>query len=149
MRGPASIAVTTLAAGIIGSGMALGQAVSERTVWDGLYTEQQGKRGQAEYLRSCASCHADDLRGRGSAPSLVEESFAFQWDDLSVGDLLERTQKLMPSDRPNSLSAQSYRDIIAFILQSNRFPAGDQDLDPDLDALRKVRITTKPPEPRR
>ena len=61
-------------------------AAAERTVWDGIYTEQQAARGRTAYLQACASCHADDLRGKSTAPSLVEESFAFQWGDMSVDE---------------------------------------------------------------
>lgn len=114
-------------------------------MWDGVYTEQQAERGRTEYLRSCASCHAEDLRGKGTAPGLVEESFVFQWEDMSVGDLFVRMRALMPSDRPNSLPAQTYRDIVAFILQSNAFPSGADELDADLSMLRQVRIATKRP----
>ena len=96
-------------------------------------------------MRACASCHAEDLRGKGTAPSLVEESFAFQWADTSVGDLFVRTRTLTPSDRPNSLSSQSYIDIIAFILESNKFPPGEKELDVGPDALRQILITTRKP----
>ena len=120
-------------------------ASTKRTVWDGVYTEEQAGRGQALYARSCASCHAADLRGGSTAPSLVEESFSFQWDNTTVGELFERIRTLMPSDRPNSLSAQSYRDIVAFLLQSNKFPTGERELDADLDALRQIPITAKKP----
>ncbi len=120
-------------------------AQAPHTVWDGVYTAEQAVRGQAEYMKACASCHADDLSGNSTAPSLVEESFAFLWGDTPVGDLLEKTQKLMPADRPNSLPAQTYRDIVAFILQSNKFPAGDQELASDPEALRKILITAKRP----
>lgn len=115
-----------------------------RTVWDRVYTEQQAQRGRTEYMQACASCHGEDLRGRSTAPSLVEESFAFLWNDRSLGELLERTQTLMPSDRPNSLSSQSYRDIVAFVLEANKIPPGDQELDADAQALLQVFITAPP-----
>jgi hypothetical protein len=51
----------------------------------------------------------------------------------------------MPSNRPNSLPAPSYRDIVAFILQSNKIPVGDKELPDDLDALNLIRITAKHP----
>jgi len=115
----------------------------KRTVWDGVYTAAQAERGQSAYMQSCASCHADDLRGRSTAPSLIEESFLFLWGDMSVGDLFERTRMLMPSDRPGSLSAATYADIIAFIAQKNGFPAGSTELGTDLEALKQIVITDK------
>lgn len=132
-----------LVAGLIWLGAATVEA--QRTVWDGVYTAEQANRGRVEYMQFCASCHADDLRGKSTAPSLVEESFAFQWGETSVEELFVRTRTLMPSDRPNSLSNESYRDIIAFILQSNRFPAGNKELDAEVEGLRQILITTKQP----
>jgi mono/diheme cytochrome c family protein len=121
------------------------KATSRRTVWDGVYTEAQAARGRMQYMQACSSCHASDLRGDSTAPSLIEESFSFQWGDATVGELLERIQKLMPSDRPNSLSSQTYRNIVAFILQSNRFPPGEKELDSDADALGQIVITITRP----
>jgi mono/diheme cytochrome c family protein len=118
-----------------------------RTVWDGVYSEQQAERGRSAYMDACASCHAKDLRGDSTAPSLVEESFSFQWSDATVAELFDRIRTLMPSDRPNSLSSQRYRDIVAFVLQANTFPAGDKDLDEDVAALRQILITMKRPQP--
>ena len=116
---------------------------ARRTVWDGVYSEEQAARGRMQYTRACASCHAEDLRGGSTAPSLVEESFAFQWADTSVGELFERIRTLMPSDRPNSLSPQAYRDIVAFLLQSNRFPFGATELDAEVETLKQILITAK------
>jgi len=130
-------------AALIGSVMASQEP--KRTVWDGVYTEAQAERGRSAYAQACASCHADDLRGKGTAPSLVEESFAFLWADMSVGDLVERTRMLMPSDRPGSLSSATYADIIAFVMSKNGFPAGGAELATDVDILKQILITEKRP----
>jgi mono/diheme cytochrome c family protein len=115
-----------------------------RTVWDGVYTAEQADRGKTLYTQFCAACHSADLRGDGTAPSLVEGDFAFQWADTSVGELYEQIRKLMPSNRPNSLPPQSYVDIVAFIFQANQFPAGQTELAAELATLEKIRITAKP-----
>jgi mono/diheme cytochrome c family protein len=114
-----------------------------RTVWDGVYTATQAERGKGAYMQACASCHADDLRGKSTAPSLVEESFSFLWADMSIGELFERTRLLMPSDRPGSLPAATYADIIAFIASKNGFPAGTVELGADVAALKQILITEK------
>jgi S-disulfanyl-L-cysteine oxidoreductase SoxD len=121
---------------------------SKRTVWDGVYTAAQAERGRTAYTQSCASCHADDLRGKSTAPSLVEESFAFLWADMSLGDLFERTRMLMPSDRPGSLAAETYADIIAFIALKNGYPAGSTELGADVNALKQILIVEKRPPTR-
>ena len=134
-----ALAVTAL----IGSAIA-GQEL-KRTVWDGVFTDAQAERGRSAYAQSCASCHAEDLRGQGTAPSLVEESFAFLWADMTVGDLFERTRMLMPSDRPGSLPSATYADIIAFVMSKNGFPAGSTELSADVAALKQIVITEKRP----
>ena len=154
MRRPAwlaSVALLACALAVNVTGQQRDQAKrsSGRTVWDGVYTEEQASRGRTEYMQACASCHAEDLRGKGTAPSLVEESFWFLYGDTTVGELWERIRTLMPSDRPNSLSSQSYRDIVAFILQSNKLPPGEKELDADPEALREILITMKRSGPER
>ena len=120
-------------------------AAQPRTVWDGVYSDVQAKRGRAAYQQSCIGCHRDDLRGDNTAPSLVGESFTFLWGDMEVGELAAKIQKLMPPERPGSLPAQTYTDIVAFILQKNEFPAGDQELGADPGSLHAL-ITATPPK---
>ena len=118
-------------------------AAQTRTVWDGVYTDAQAERGRASYQQSCAACHREDLRGDSTAPSLVGESFTFLWGDMEVGELLARMQKVMPPERPGSLPAPTYLDIVAFILQKNAFPAGNEQLGADSDALHALITATR------
>ena len=121
------------------------QADLQRTVWDGVYTEAQAERGAVQYTESCGGCHAPDLRGNTTSPSLVGVSFAFLWGDRTLGELFGNIQELMPTDRPGSLPAQTYRDILAFILRANSYPSGEQELE--ADGLDQILISAKP-EPR-
>ena len=115
-----------------------------RTVWDGVYTDAQSERGGMAYQQACVACHREDLRGDNTAPSLVGESFTFLWGDMEVGELSAKIQKLMPPERPGSLPAQTYSDIIAFILKKNLFPSGATELSSDADALRILITATRP-----
>ena len=130
------------------SGAALQTAppVVQRTVWDGVYTVEQAGRGAVQYTESCGACHAPDLRGNTTSPSLVGQSFAFLWGGSTLGELFGSVQQLMPPDRPNSLPAQTYRDILAFILRANSYPAGEQELTSD--DLDYILITADPDPPR-
>ncbi len=116
-------------------GLLLTAAAQSRTVWNGVFTDAQAERGQTAYQQACVACHREDLRGDNTAPSLVGESFTFLWGDMEVGELSAKIQKLMPPERPGSLPAQTYSDIIAFILKKNDFPAGTTELSADPDAL--------------
>ena len=126
---------------------AIAAAQSTRSIWDGVYTEGQAARGATQYGASCASCHAEDLRGNSNAPSLVGVSFMFLWENRSLGDLFTTIRTGMPTNAPNSLPAQGYLDILAYILGANEFPAGEDELGADLAALGQISITADAPTP--
>lgn len=120
-----SIGVLVVAAQLSGAGAAAGQG---KTVWDGIYTEEQAARGGPLYQEWCASCHAPDLSGGDLAPGLVGGEFTWNWSGLTVGQLFERLRISMPQENPSSVSRSEKADILAFMLRANEFPAGDQDL---------------------
>jgi mono/diheme cytochrome c family protein len=109
-----------------------------RTVWDGVYTEAQAARGMTAYGQSCAGCHA--LAAQGKAP-LVGEAFWKSFAQKTVGDLLEFVSTNMPNGTPGSLAEPTYRDIVAFMLKSNGFPAGTTELGSN--AAASVQIVQK------
>ena len=119
-----------------------------RTVWDGVYSEAQAVRGKALSEAQCAYCHQSDLRGQGFAPGLIEDTFISRWQDGNLGDLFAIVKGTMPQDKPASLTDDEYAAIVAFLLQANRYPAGQQDLRADPAALKGVLFkrpdTTKP-----
>ena len=116
-------------------------AAQNTTIWDGVYTEDQGERGQRVYEQECAQCHLDDLMGDGIAPALIGSSFFFRWSDLSVGDMYVAIRTTMPQGAPASLSPAGYADISAYLLQMNKVPAGDTELPTDMDDLNDITIT--------
>ena len=109
-----------------------------RTVWDGVYSEPQAVRGKAVSEAQCAFCHGSDLRGQGFAPGLIEDTFASRWQDGNLGDLFAIVKGTMPQDKPASLTDDEYAALVAYLLQANRYPAGQQDLRPDPAALKEV-----------
>ena len=116
----------------------MAQGVTARTVWDGVYSEAQAARGKAVYEAQCAYCHQSDLRGQGFAPGLVEDVFTSRWQDGNLGDLFTIVKVTMPQDKPASLTDEEYAAIVAYLLQANRYPAGQQELRPDPAALKEV-----------
>ena len=127
------------AGGIVASAQ---NASTGKTVWDGVYSAAQATRGKKLYTQSCGECHMDNLQGDSAdIPSLVGPDFMLQWADLTVDELLQRIRTTMPQDSPSSLSAQTYVDIVAYILESNKFPAGKEELKRDADVLKAIKIT--------
>jgi cytochrome c len=125
---------------------AAGQAAS-KTILEGVYDEAQAKRGEAAFMKTCAACHKADLTGDESkeSPALVGEEFVSSWEGSTLEELFRVIKTTMPQSqpggpRPGSLPDQEYIDIVAFLLHSNKFPAGKAALGTDLEALKTVKI---------
>src|SRR6185436_10556564 len=103
-------------------------AAQEKSQWEGVYTEEQAKRGEPLYSQYCASCHGPDLAGGEMAPGLTGGEFSSNWNDLSLGDLFERMRVSMPQNSPGSLSRQQNADILAYMLFKASVPAGKTEL---------------------
>ena len=127
------------------SGIPFAVETVSRSIWDGVYTEEQAKRGQDTYLDECSSCHAVNLLGDESAKALLGDEFMAGWNGKTVGDLFERTRATMPKDGPGRLAPQQYADVIAFLLKSNNLPSGSAPLDREADLLKQIRWEIKPP----
>jgi mono/diheme cytochrome c family protein len=119
---------------------------SERSVWDGVYTEEQAKRGEALYEKQCSACHGDKLAGRESAPPLTGGAFLSNWNGLPLSDLFERVRRTMPQNSPGKLSRQQNADILAYVLSFNKFPAGKTELHRQAEMLKEIRFESAKPE---
>src|SRR5262245_42540467 len=116
-----------------------------RSVWDGVYTGEQAKRGQELCAQECATCHGTELTGNDEAPPLSGPAFLANWDSLTVGDLYERIRRTMPPNKLGRLSRQQIVDILGHVLSVNGFPDGKTELDPKTEPLKQIRIVaTKP-----
>jgi mono/diheme cytochrome c family protein len=127
-------------------GISIGLSQAKRSVWDGVYTEEQAKRGQERYQNLCASCHGDSLEGGESAPPLAGGSFLANWNTLSVGELFDRTRSTMPQSKPGSLSREANAEIMAYLLSANQFPAGKDALPQQSEVLKEIRIEAVKPD---
>jgi mono/diheme cytochrome c family protein len=126
------------------AGLAFSQ--TSKSVWDGVFSAEQARRGQERYAAQCAVCHGDSLSGGESAPPLAGGEFLSNWNGLTVGDLFDRTRNTMPQSKPGSLSRQANAEIIAFILSSNQFPAGKDDMPQASEVLREIKVEAIKPE---
>ena len=125
---------------------AAAMAETTRSVWDGVYTADQARRGRQIYAKECASCHGSDLTGGESAPPLAGPGFLSNWTSLTVGDLFERTRVSMPENDPGKLSRAQLADVIACLLSANGFPDGKAELDKQTEVLKQIRIDAEAPK---
>jgi len=117
-----------------------------KSVWDGVYTEEQARRGQPLYNQHCASCHGDSMTGGEMAPPLAGGEFLSNWNGLTVGDLFERIRTTMPLGKPGKLSRDVNSDIAAYMLNFGQFPAGQTELPRDTQLLKQIKIEATKPE---
>lgn len=116
------------------------------TVWNGVYTAEQAKRGAALYANSCGSCHGLELNGGESAPPLTGGDFMSNWSGLTVGDLFDRIRTTMPADRPGTLTREQTANVVAHILNVGQFPAGTTELSTRTETLKQISIVAIKPE---
>lgn len=117
------IGIIALATGLAGF------AQGSTTVLDGVYTDAQADRGHAVYEAACAGCH-EGLDADG--PQLAGRVFLDRWREDSLEPLFTFIKTRMPGNRPGSLDERAYADIMAYILQTNRLPSGERELNPDM-----------------
>jgi S-disulfanyl-L-cysteine oxidoreductase SoxD len=116
-----------------------------KSIWEGIYTEEQAKRGEALYAQECASCHGGELTGGEMAPPLAGGEFLAGWDGLTVGDMFERIRISMPQNAPGSLSGQQNADILAFMFQAQKFPTGTTEMAKEAAVLKQIKFEVKKP----
>jgi len=115
-------------------------AQGSRSLWDGAYTQEQAKRGEAAYREHCARCHGADLTSGDAVPPLVGTDFLSLWNAKTVGDLFDRIRTSMPADKPGTLSREQNSEILAYILSANKFPDGKTELSTQSDLLKQIQF---------
>jgi mono/diheme cytochrome c family protein len=123
---------------LVGSS-AMALQVRAQNVKDGAYTEDQAKRGQAMYSKRCSSCHGNDLGGR-TGPPLAGDVFLANWSTQPLLELANKIGRTMPKDDTPRLTAQETADVLAFMLQAGKFPAGQKELPVDEAALKQINL---------
>ena len=100
------------------------QTAAKRSVLDGVYTDAQATRGELAYTKTCAECH--DLSFDGTP--VEGEGFIDNWREFPLATLYDFISTTMPQDNPGELGKDGYRDVLAYILRRNGYPAGKSDL---------------------
>jgi len=120
------------------------RARAARSVWDGVYSADQAKRGETAYRQNCALCHGLQLTGTENAPGLLGDDFLKLWYGKSVADLTKQVQEKMPKDSPGILKPQQTVDILAHMFAVNKFPAGADELPNTPAVLSDIKIEKQP-----
>ena len=116
-----------------------------RTANDRVYTDAQAARGRTLYREKCATCHGETLEGR-SAPPLAGGAFLGVWGAQPLSELTGKIRNTMPADDPGKLKPSETADLVAYILQTGKFPSGRNELGSDEAALKSIVLAAAKPQ---
>jgi mono/diheme cytochrome c family protein len=106
------------------------------SVLHGAYTAEQAARGEALFGQHCVECHI--------ARQFTGSAFMRAWQGRRVFDLFDLIRTTMPMTNPGRLARPVYADIVAYLLQLNELPAGDEPLPGDDEALTRILMPPRP-----
>jgi len=131
-------------------------SAAKRSVIDGVYTAEQARRGREQYRKRCVLCHLDKGQGHQAVPTIAGESleregdaeappiagdaFLTQWNGRTVKDLFDKMAGTMPVGGAGTLRPQEYADVLAFLFELSKLPAGQQELPAAPDQLALITI---------
>ena len=70
----------------------IGASAQKPSILNGIFTEDQAKRGRATYQKNCAICHGGNLISRDNdASTLSGPEFELHWHGKTVGQRFEQT----------------------------------------------------------
>lgn len=121
------------------------QTAKPVSVWSGVYTAAQGKRGEALHADVCVMCHGRQLNGAAQSemppsPAIAGAGFLRKWAGQTVAALFVIVRHTMPPDSPGTLTDQESVDAIAHMLAVSGIPAGNRELPLDPGALATIMI---------
>jgi len=120
-------AIAVFCGGAVSAVMAQAPAAS-KTVWDGVYTAAQAARGANSFSGNCSRCHAAEPNAGEEGKNLAGKAFWDSFKESTVDHLLDFVSKNMPNGQGGSLSANTYADLVAYILSRNDLPPGASEL---------------------
>jgi polar amino acid transport system substrate-binding protein len=132
-----SVAIVAAALGIVSRVRSAGEAGQdaqrpEISTMTGVFTAAQATRGEDTYMAICVSCHP-----RGT---YTTAAFKETWTGRPLSELFDLVREKMPKNDPGSLTPGEYAQAVAYLLKINDVPAGEEELPPDSEALKKIRI---------
>jgi len=87
------------------------------------------------YYFFCVTCHPKG--------TYAGESFKSNWSGRPLSDLYDWVKTKMPKSDPGSLTPNQSVQVMAYILQQNKMPAGPTPLPTDRAVLGTIKIQLK------
>ncbi len=103
------------------------------------FTASQVADGKRAYNSNCAVCHGSTLTNGTFGTPLAGEYFKSRWPGKRVAALYDKA-RTMPPSTPGSLPAETYANVVAYVLSINGAKSGEVSLAVTGDAMRQMRI---------
>ena len=137
-RGP--LAGLVMAGALLGSTVIAKGAVQDppaapRTTLSGIYTQAQADKGEEIYYGTCVACHPKGY--------YTGDSFKANWGGRPLTDLYDWIKTKMPKSEPGTLTPNQSVQVMAYILQQNKMPAGKTPMPTDRAVLGTIKIQLK------
>lgn len=120
----------------------LAAAQNEARIWTGIFTDEQAERGKTNFYQSCVRCHGQNLEG-ATAPSLNGNRFITAWENENLYKLFVKVRDTMPPNFGTILTDEAKLDVITFLLRTNGYPTGPEELKVDVDTLENIQVVRK------
>src|SRR5712692_4285285 len=124
---------------LVGYFSLVAHAGQSRTASDGVYSDEQAKRGQAIFKSRCTMCHGEMLQGE-LGPPLTGTEFIGVWGNQPLSELVNKIEKTMPNNEPGTTTRKEAADLVAYILAVGKFPVGRAELTVDEAALKGITL---------
>jgi mono/diheme cytochrome c family protein len=121
-----------LAGAVAVKGAAQTPAGGPKTTLGGVYSQAQADKGEEMYYGVCIACHPKGY--------YTGENFKKNWNGRPLSDLYDWVKTKMPKSEPGSLTPAQSVQVMAYILQENKMPAGATPMPTDRTILRTIKI---------
>src|SRR5438132_14017165 len=82
------------------------------SIWSGVFTAAQAKRGDDAYQASCSGCHGSNLHATDAeAVDLTGPAFRAKWTGKTLEERFETIRDTMPAGKAHGLGDKTYMDI--------------------------------------
>jgi len=137
----AGVVLAAACAAVLGA-QAPAAPAGEPRIWQGIFTAAQAARGKETFTAACLRCHGGDLTGV-TAPALTGDRFYQSWGGEPIDRLFLKIRDTMPPNFGTVLDDKAKLDVVTYILQTNGFPAGANELVVGGDDLASAQILKK------
>ena len=132
MRRGASAAIVVAALLAVSVSLGLADAAQpQKSIHDGVFTEDQVKEGRKVWENVCSECHPMDIFG---------PDYMIGWEGAMVGELFELIQATMPYESPGILADKEYLDVMVFLFSLNGVKPGEEELPANATQLHEITI---------